>query len=366
MTHAAALRVAVRDPRAEHHDGEAPCPSDQPGFAPMDRWALLDLATKLRKSLRLTTNDIAVLRALLSFLPVRTAGGKDAPVTPATLTVVFASNEALSHRAGGMDDRVLRHAFRRLAEAGLLERRDSATGKRFPVRRGGRIVAAYGLDLAPGFRNAPALSEKVRHLQEQEEAIRALRAEIFARRRALITRAQALCSDTLNWLADLTQRLRRKQSLPDLQTLTEELARIEQALGQNDPSEDVDNPVRETRETPACDGRIYRHTESEQIDMFKPAGKLREGWSNWSELRSFFVEEPRTLSDLRDILCRLAQMLRIGQNALGEAVTKLGWVGLATVMNRLLERAGDIGNPAGYLLAMVRAEEQGTALPSPG
>lgn len=161
---ASAQRVEAQDICAETTHGEAPCPTARITFAPFPRWDLLNIVTECRRALGLTANDIAVFRALLSFLPVR----EGAPVTPQTQTVVFASNAEIAKRAAGLDERVLRHAFKRLSNAGLLVRRDSANGKRFPLRRDSRIVAAFGLNLAPAFASVPMLQDllaklRVRH-----------------------------------------------------------------------------------------------------------------------------------------------------------------------------------------------------------
>lgn len=353
----AALRVAARPRRANEIPGEAPCPTDRPGFAPTDRWALLDLVAELRRSLRLTTNDIAVLRALLSFLPVRLSAGREGPVTPDTLTVVFASNAAIAQRAGGMDERVLRHAFRRLASAGLLARRDSASGKRFPIRRGGRIVSAYGLDLAPGFVLTPELLRRAQTQRDAAEIVRARRAELFARRRHLLDRARDLCAAAKAWLESLSTVLRRKLSPDDLDILSADLSRIEADMAlEDDPGQTsmtVDNTVVETPETSGTDGRIYRHKESEKIDKQKKGSSPVTGWKGWPEVQSLFPSPPRTLEELREILCQLAAMLRIRPEALRRAVSRLGWVGVGDAMNAICARVTEIRNPTSYLLALV-------------
>ncbi|KUF10792.1 helix-turn-helix domain-containing protein [Pseudoponticoccus marisrubri] len=365
-TRTAALRVAAQSSCAEERPGEAPCPTERIAFAPIDRWAFLDLVVELRRILKLTTNDIAVLRALLSFLPVRSASGREGPVTPDTLTIIFASNAAIAKRAGGMDDRVLRHAFRRLVSAGLIARRDSATGKRFPVRQGGRIVSAYGLDLAPGLAMAPALQRRAETERDAADRVRAARAELFARRRQLLDRAQSLCATAKDWLDTLSKVLRRKLSPEDLDGLRAELSRIEEDVA---PSADAhagsltsDKIVDEPCDSPGRDGQIYRHSESKKIDKKKKGPTLNVAWQAWSEIQSMFPIPPQTMADLRDIVCTLAEMLRIRPEALGEAAAHLGWVGVGDVLNAITERVTEIRNPTAYLLSIVRDwSESGTA-----
>lgn len=367
MTHiqTAAQRVGARATRAEHLPGEVPCPTARLDFAPIDRWTLLDLATDLRKDLKLTTNDIAVLRALLSFLPVGNTTGKDRPVTSDTLTIVFASNDAIARRAGGMDERVLRHAFRRLATAGLLERRDSASGKRFPIRRGGRIVTAYGLDLAPGFFRAPAMSRRVQEQLETQETVRALRADLFARRRRLLENARSLCQTTSEWLTSLSKVLRRKLSPIDLESLSERLDRIEkhQDLAQPIPDASTEKTACKTPESTASDGQIYRDNESDNIDTDNPVMMLKRTWASWTALHDLFPGQPQSTSELRDRLCRLSKMLGIRPEDLGKAIGALGWVGAGDVLNRITAHADEIRSPAAYLASTVKTRLADTRIP---
>ena len=69
-----------------------PCPNP---------YELLGPVRVLRKRLGLTTNDLAVLTALISFLPREKRGGLDS--RQIALTVVFPSNASLSERANGLD-----------------------------------------------------------------------------------------------------------------------------------------------------------------------------------------------------------------------------------------------------------------------
>ena len=112
----------------------------------------------LRKELGLTSNDVTVLTALISFLPrdgYASEGG-----TSLKLTIVFPSNASLSERANGIDERTLRRSLGRLDAAGLIDRKNSVNGKRFPLRYGGIIRDAFGIDLKPLIQNHDALTTK--------------------------------------------------------------------------------------------------------------------------------------------------------------------------------------------------------------
>ena len=166
------------------------------GFLPAGRWDLLTAARALKRPLGLTTGDLTVLQALISFLPCKAeATGREMPVHPDMVLVVFASNAALAARAHDMDPRSLRRHILRLEAVGLVARKDSANGKRFPVRRNGRIIDAYGIDLRPGYIALPQLQARARELAAEKEEARTLKTRIQALRRVIIDRSTHLAQD---------------------------------------------------------------------------------------------------------------------------------------------------------------------------
>lgn len=368
---ATASRAAAQHSCVETLNGPLARGTDGPRFAPCARWTLLDLVTEVRRDLNLTANDISVLRALLSFLPVRSQNGIEAKVTPETQTVVFASNAAISARANGLDDRVLRHAFGRLIRAGLLHRRDSANGKRFPMKRGGKIVAAFGLDLAPAFASCPMLRDLALRNRAEAEQIRTLRSLLQARRRALLDRIDNLCDTVRDWLLALPGLLRRKLDRDTLDNLTQTFDTVERAL-LDVPMDKPASANPEAEGQTATDGRIYRHTECEKIESDKTAppqiatsatqttsaGATRpvaEAWKDCPELASYFPNPPRTETELRDILCRCASMLRISPDTLGRAVARLGWTATLPLFETLAKKALHLRNPDAYCREMLAA-----------
>ena len=68
-----------------------------------DKWRLLRALTDARQAFRLSDRAIAVLSALLSFLPSPTLGLEGA--------IVFPSNRKLSDRAHGISESTLRRAI---------------------------------------------------------------------------------------------------------------------------------------------------------------------------------------------------------------------------------------------------------------
>lgn len=109
------------------------------------KWVVVRDITAARAQLGVSSQTLAVLEALVSFLPETVL----APEAETDL-VVWPSNRSLSGRANGLSDASLRRHLAVLIEAGLVIRRDSPNGKRF-VRRGegGQLTHAFGFDLTP-------------------------------------------------------------------------------------------------------------------------------------------------------------------------------------------------------------------------
>ena len=108
-----------------------------------DKWALISALTEAREHFGLGDRTLAVVEALVSFVPGRELDGR-APL------IVFPSNRALSARARGMAPATLRRHLAALVKAGLLFRRDSPNGKRYAVKDDrGLPEEAFGFDLAP-------------------------------------------------------------------------------------------------------------------------------------------------------------------------------------------------------------------------
>ena len=188
---------------------------------------------RCRTDLELSTSDILVLDTLLSFLPCRDRKtGADRPITPDMMLVVYASNASLCERANGMDERVLRRHISRLVGAGLLARRDSATGKRFPLRKGGRVTSAYGLDLSPLLYCNVDLQARADQLAADAEDARTARAEALSIRAELLKSPAHLCDEARYFVERAKTILRRKTlTLKDIREILARLARL--VLGQD-------------------------------------------------------------------------------------------------------------------------------------
>ena len=180
---------------------ELNAPGRRTPHAPELRWRLLDDLATAREDWGLKDRTIAVLRALLGFLP------KDETMR----LTVFPSNRTLGERLMGMPESTLRRHLARLVAAGLIRRRPSPNGKRY------RIGAdlAYGFDLAPFFASAVEIRERAIAARQVRERLRALRARI----RTVLAQITVAAERS----AELLRLLRRKVAPQRLETVLHDL-----------------------------------------------------------------------------------------------------------------------------------------------
>lgn len=366
----------------------------QPGFAPVRRRTLMAAVNTLAKTLGLRPASVMVLDALLSCLPCQDGKtGADQPITPLTLLTVYASNATLCFRAKGIPERQLRRHLDRLEAVGLIARRDSSNGKRFPIQRGGKVVGAYGIDLSPLLaRSATLIVAAERHRDEAME-LRGLRAIILRLRLDCLTRH--LCEERLSFVEAVQTVLRRATlTLTQARALLAKLSDILQATDAhhdaitlatvNAPEARVadgcDAPVAcdqhpetaqattveetrapsapptETGELTVTDGRNDRHKKTPESDSKKMAGRpASDVWQSLRCLPAFYPEEPDSDHDMRRILYETGAMLRIGQNSIAEAIARIGLGETLTIIDRIADRPDEIAKPDAYLRHSVTA-----------
>ncbi|MEM5544902.1 helix-turn-helix domain-containing protein [Sulfitobacter sp. AS92] len=172
-----------------------------------------DLMTAVKSSspsYGMTPSTILVLEALLSFLPCRDREtGKEAPLSSDELLVVYPSNKAICERANRMNERVLRRHIAKLCDIGFITRKDSATGKRFPLRVGGVVRDAFGFNLSPLLQVYPELVAEAARLSLEAEELRSMRSVALATRADLLRAPGQLTAAQIGFLADVKKILRR-------------------------------------------------------------------------------------------------------------------------------------------------------------
>lgn len=177
------------------------------------------------------------MRAMLSFLPLKDAKGAELPARQDMLLICYASNASICSRAGGMDESSLRRHIRKLSSLGLVQRHDSATGKRFPLKRGGKVLDAFGIDLSPAFRSAERLQRQLNTIQAQEEERRALRSETLSLRRRALEAITQMDEDLRGFLAGITNLMRRKTTtIQQIATVRDRLLKLLAAASNQAPA----------------------------------------------------------------------------------------------------------------------------------
>ncbi|RID89963.1 replication protein C [Gemmobacter lutimaris] len=370
----------------------------QPAFRPISRRDIMAAVNTCSRDLGIRQGAVVVLDALLSCLPCQGADGRETPVSPTTLLTVYASNETLCFRAKGLTDRQLRRHLETLEAAGLIRRRDSANGKRFPVMQHGKPIGAFGLDLSPLFAQSDELLALALRRREEADELRGLRAQILRLRAAC---AELHLSDAVTTFIDGLRNLVRRTSLTliearaALSQLTAvisshaarqvgavcETEQVEQRLPSNAEAANTtsceettmgrtpDQAVPETfqaltaetcrlpptEQKPGSDGRNVRHIEQES-DTKKRMQKTTAlpNWAALTEVNAFY-EEPTSSQEATRVAFEFGKMLRISQDILASASSRLGLWELLRLEDRMAKQIGTILNPDAYVRSVLRA-----------
>lgn len=286
----------------------------------------------------------------------------------ASMTTVFPSNASLSERTNGLNERTIRRCIGRLVDANLIQRRDSATRKRFPLRYGGVIKDAFGFDLQPMFDRESELTEHAKQLVGDQEELRSLRAEALALRVEALR--QANDDETFTFLHNVRNILRRATLKADeIIELIKKLAELAGATIREFPAGN-----REAQETmpdilSGDDGQNVRHVEPTRLNIKKDTSGTHgsSGFDErrdpttmaWTELKNvsdFFPNEPRNHQSVVNILADVGKLLRIEQGRIMRHLRERGPGRLLIALDELILRAstGQVRNTNAYLDAMMR------------
>jgi replication initiation protein RepC len=272
-----------------------------------DVWTIFRALRDARSVFGLRPGHIQTLQAMLSFLK------------PGHGETVFASNNSICQRVGGIDERTLRRHINRFVELGFIKRNDSSNRKRYRVRSSGGECISYGLSLAPLLRRA---SELIAIAQEMENN---RRDRIFVRKQILTKLAHLEEHDPSNAFINHARRsLRRKLSLPEYHALLANTDAECQSLSAPD-----DPP--ETLKLPANAGQTVRHqskSEEEKKDLDSKLGdealKPDLLTSVCDQATSFSTERLRNWLDIENHARTLAPMMGIHPETFEKAKNAVG------------------------------------------
>ena len=307
-------------------------PSESQVMSYSQIWEIMDELTVARKEFDLLPQTLAVLRALISFLP------KDG-----SSTLVWPSNATLCERACGLSERSLRRHIVRLISAGLVARKASSNGKRFALRFRQKVVDAFGFDLSGLFTLAPSIKEKAQAELDRQERIKALKTML---------RQKIYQSDDPNAIS-LLKCLRHKDNLEELESL---FVALEHSL-----------PLLETANLTATDRRNDLHIQNTKKESLCKKERLEQQSLSFDdcikaiEESLVFAETPvKSWKDLIHFGYAMAPMIGVSQNLYEKARQEMGEIPSALTVICLSQKLDKITKPAAYLNRLVQKAMDGT------
>lgn len=263
---------------------------------------------------------------------------------------VFASNDTLSLRAGGISDRSLRRHIAQLWEAGLLIRSDSPNRKRFtrldPVA--GQMMR-FGLDLSPLFSRFADLAALA---EAEEKVIRQLR----YLRLKLRTAAQRLLQAVPGHpeAEEALKAVRRKLSADELQILLAQFPQVSES-----PS-DAPCPTRATPGMAVNAGQNDRHHHNlnkEHLDK-KATNPIATLLAACPEALEYAVKPLQSEQDIITHARLLAPMLNIPHQLVDEANEKKDAFSVAALIWVIVQRGCQIVSPQAYFRSLTTGKKQ--------
>lgn len=298
---------------------------------PVNMAELLPVLRHCARDLGLSSQVLRTLEVLLSFLPPHR-----------NHHTVFASNETLVSRAGGLSERSLRRHIEALCHTGLLIRSDSANRKRFtrfdPLQS---RVLRFGLDLSPIFARYETLKAMAQEAKARHTQLRFLRARLRA------AAARLLLSQPDNETAlDCLKAARRNLSAEDLQARIDSLP-----LVQDHPAPPVDQ--QDASPVAASGGQNDRHHQSltkEHLDK-DAEDTLKLLQLHCPEALTYASEPIRTERDAVNHARLLAPMMGIPLRHFDRAVEQHSAMTITALTWQLLQRGDAIRHPSAYFYA---------------
>ncbi len=346
-----------------------------------DKWKVFRDACEAREVLGIQDRALAVLDALLTFYP-------DNELSENQGLVVFPSNAQLSVRAHGIAGTTLRRHLAALVDCGLIQRKDSANGKRYARKdETGAIDDAFGFSLAPLLARAEELAHMAQQVAAERKRFRMIKEALTICRRDVRKLISAAAEERApgDWkhiealFIDLLSRIPRTPTASDIKSALEEMEMLrEEILNQleaSDKSEYMDgNAVQ--------DGCHIQNSNTESINELEPCSEKEQGAKSSPDNKR--AREPikafplgmvlqacpeisnygpgGAIGSWRDLMSAavvVRSMLGVSPTAYQDACDALGPENAAAIMACILERAGHINSAGGYLRDLTRKAERG-------
>lgn len=346
-----------------------------------DKWQVFRDTSVAMNLLGIQSNSLAVLDALLSFLP-----GNE--LRQGSQLIVFPSNVQLALRAHGIAGATLRRHLAMLVDAGLIVRKDSANGKRYARKDGaGQVETAFGFDLSPLLARSEELAIMAQQVLAEREAFRKAKESLTVCRRdvrKLISAAMEEGADG-DWeivedaYVELVSRIPRNPALHDLMTILDEMGALRLEVinrleiwhnSKNNSSNATHN------ERHIQNSKSESHIELEPSSEKEPGAKSREnGYPAGDAAKTFplnvILKACPTISDYgpgggistwRDLMSAavvVRSMLGVSPSAYQDACETMGPENAAATIACILERVNFINSAGGYLRDLTRRSARG-------
>ncbi len=346
-----------------------------------DKWKVFRDASEARELLGLQDRSLAVLDALLSFHP-------DTELRQDAQLIVFPSNTQLTLRAHGIAGATLRRHLALLVEAGLIVRKDSANGKRYARKdKAGAIDSAFGFDLSPLLMRTDELAMMAQQVVADRFALRRAKENLTICRRDVRKLISAAIEEGAsgNWenieamYVGLVGRIPRAPTLSDVNSILDEMELLLQEavnileVQQKDENNGTNGDQSE---------RHIQNSNTESINELEPSSENETGAKAVDDdrpkrepVRNFplgmvmracpeiVIYGPGgTIGSWREMMGAavvVRSMLGVSPSAYQEACEVMGPENAATAIACILERAGHINSPGGYLRDLTRKAARG-------
>jgi replication initiation protein RepC len=347
----------------------------------VDKWRVYRSACEARTVLGLRDRALAVLNALLTFYP-------EQELSEESNLVVFPSNAQLALRANGIAGTTLRENLALLVQTGLIQRNDSPNGKRY-ARKGndGAIETAYGFSLAPLLARAEELAVLAHQVAEESRRLRVIKERITITRRDVRKLITAAVEEGAagNWqavedaLVSTIARLKPAKTILALEACLEELTLLrEEAVNMLEIQ--LVSQKSDTNESGYR--RHIQNSNTESLNELEPSSRNEQGEpspvkpkSSGIPIKAFplgmVLRACPQISDyaaggaishwreLMNAAVVVRSTLGVSPSAYQEACEAMGPENAAVAMACVLERAGHINSPGGYLRNLTRRTERG-------
>ncbi len=350
--------------------GQLDAATIKPGKS-VDKWKVFRDVCEARSLLDVQDRALAVLDALLTFLPSN-------ELSEEIGLVVFPSNAQLSVRAHGIAGTTLRRHLAALVDAGLIVRKDSPNGKRYARRDGaGELEQVFGFSVAPLLSRSEELASLAQSVAAERRRFQIVKENLSLCRRDIRKLISAAMAEGApgNWsyiesqFVALLARIPRTPAIADIAPILEEMEMLhEEVINQLDFQQDHQN-------SDGNDVHFERHIQNshtESINELEPRSEKEQGEKPGYKIRP--VAEPikafplgmvlqacpaiadygqgGSIGSWRELMSAaitVRSMLGVSPSAYQEACEVMGAENAAVAIACILERAGHINSAGGYL-----------------